>query len=102
MGPLDQLRVESIGIDGTVLLYTFAIAVATGLIFGFAPALQGSRADLQYSLKDGTRTVIDHRGHWIRKGLVVAETDERLTYRAWSYQRERGYRGSHSARLTAR
>ena len=79
MGPLDQLRVESIGIDGTVLLYTFAIAVATGLIFGFAPALQGSRADLQHSLKDGTRTVSDHRGHWIRKGLVVAEIALALT-----------------------
>jgi putative ABC transport system permease protein len=73
LGPIDQVRVESIGIDGTVLLYTFAIAIATGLIFGFAPALQSSRADLQHSLKDGTRTVSDHRGHWIRRGLVVAE-----------------------------
>ena len=79
MGPLDQLRVESIGIDGTVLLYTFAIAVATGLIFGFAPALQGSRADLQHSLKDGTRTVSEHRGQWIRKSLVVAEIALALT-----------------------
>jgi putative ABC transport system permease protein len=79
LGPIDQVRVESIGIDGTVLLYTFAIAVATGLIFGFAPALQGSRADLQHSLKDGTRTVSDRRGQWVRKGLVVAEIALALT-----------------------
>ncbi len=79
LGPIDLVRVESIGIDGTVLLYTFAIAVATGLIFGFAPALHSSRTDLQNSLKDGTRTVSDHRGHWIRKGLVVAEIALALT-----------------------
>ena len=79
LGPIDQVRVESIGIDGTVLLYTFAIAVATGLVFGFAPALHSSRTDLQNSLKDGTRTVSDHRGHWIRKGLVVAEIALALT-----------------------
>ena len=79
LGPIDLVRVESIGIDGTVLLYTFALAVATGLVFGFAPALHSSRTDLQNSLKDGTRTVSDHRGHWIRKGLVVAEIALALT-----------------------
>jgi putative ABC transport system permease protein len=79
LGPIDQVRVNTIGVDGTVLLYTLVIAVATGLIFGFAPALQGSRADLQHSLKDGTRTVSDHRGQWLRKGLVVAEIALALT-----------------------
>jgi putative ABC transport system permease protein len=79
IGPIDQVRVESIAIDGTVLIYTFVIAVATGLIFGFAPALHSSRADLQHSLKDGTRTVSDHRGQWVRRGLVVAEIALALT-----------------------
>ena len=36
--------------------YTLGIALATGLLFGFAPALQASRADLQHALKDGART----------------------------------------------
>ena len=30
-------------------------------------------------MKDGTRTVSEHRGQWIRKGLVVAEIALALT-----------------------
>jgi len=39
-------------VDGGVLLFTFAVAVATGLVFGIAPAL-GLSADLNQALKDG-------------------------------------------------
>jgi putative ABC transport system permease protein len=74
LAPMDAIRTETIHIDGTVLLYTLAIALGTGLLFGFAPAVQGSRADLQYALKDGTRTVGDRQGEWLRRGLVVLET----------------------------
>jgi predicted permease len=42
-------------INGPVLLYTIAIAVGTGLIFGLAPALQAARGNLQSALKDGGR-----------------------------------------------
>src|SRR5215469_1470897 len=44
------------GIDGRVLLFTFAAAVLTGIIFGFAPALRGTRVDLTPALKAGTRS----------------------------------------------
>jgi putative ABC transport system permease protein len=77
--PVDLLRVESIRIDGTVLLFTLAVAVVTGLLFGIAPAVHGSRADLQEALKDGTRSVGDHRGQWLRRVLVVAEVALALT-----------------------
>jgi hypothetical protein len=44
------------GIDGRVLLFTFATAMMTGIIFGFAPALRGTRVDLTPALKDGTKS----------------------------------------------
>jgi hypothetical protein len=56
LAPMDALRTNAIHIDGTVLLYTLAIALGTGLLFGLAPAIQASRADLQHALKDGART----------------------------------------------
>ena len=42
-------------INGPVLLYTAAIAVGTGVIFGLVPALQSVRGNLQSALKDGGR-----------------------------------------------
>jgi predicted permease len=42
------------GLDGRVLLFTFAAAVLTGIIFGLAPAFRGTRVDLTPALKQGT------------------------------------------------
>ncbi len=71
--PVDVLRVEAIQIDGVVLLFTLAIAVITGLLFGIAPAIHASRTDLHDALKDGARTAGEHRGHLLRRILVVSE-----------------------------
>jgi len=79
LAPMDQLRTDLIHIDGAVLLYTLGIALATGLLFGFAPALTASRADLQHALKDGARTAGEREGRWIRRTLVVAEMAVALT-----------------------
>jgi putative ABC transport system permease protein len=61
MGPLLRLATGSIppgtvvGMDSTVLLYTAAIAILTGIFFGLAPALQASRLELRGGLNDVTR-----------------------------------------------
>jgi putative ABC transport system permease protein len=55
-----------------VLLFTIAVAAATGIGFGLMPALSASRPDLQDALKDGTRGTTAGRGR-LRKALVVAE-----------------------------
>jgi putative ABC transport system permease protein len=73
LSPVDQIPAQGVAIDGVVLLYTFAIALATGFIFGFAPALHASRTDLQHTLKDGGRTAGNQQGRWLRRVLVVAE-----------------------------
>jgi predicted permease len=66
------------GIDGRVLLFTFAAAVLTGIIFGFAPAFRGTRVDLTPALKAGTRSsAVERRagGTWFNlgNGLVIAQ-----------------------------
>ena len=61
-------------IDGRVLGFTLAMAVATGLVFGLAPALQASRPDLTDALQDGSRGAGTSRsGKRLRNALVVAE-----------------------------
>ena len=66
------------GIDGRVLLFTFAAAVLTGIIFGLAPAFRGTRVDLTPALKEGTRSsAAEGRtgGTWfsLGNGLVIAQ-----------------------------
>jgi len=65
----------NIQIDVRVLLFTLAISVLTGIVFGLAPALQAARPDLAGSMKEGSRgaTAGGARGR-VRKVLVVAET----------------------------
>jgi putative ABC transport system permease protein len=65
-------RAEEIGIDLRVLAFTFFVSLATGILFGLAPALKTSRQDPQTELKNGGRTStgIQHR---TLSALVVVE-----------------------------
>lgn len=61
-------------IDGTVLAFTLAVSLATSALFGLAPALQLSGANLAVTLREGGRgAASDRTSHTIRKVLVVAE-----------------------------
>ena len=59
-------------LDARTLLYSIAIAVVTGVVFGLAPALQASRVDLQETMKEGGRGSTGGRA-LLRNALVVAE-----------------------------
>jgi hypothetical protein len=63
-----------ITIDAWVLGFAVVAALATGLAFGLAPALQASSLDLNETLKDGQRQLGGAPGrHRLRDMLVVLE-----------------------------
>ncbi|HTQ62733.1 MAG TPA: ABC transporter permease [Candidatus Solibacter sp.] len=65
---------NEVRIDGSVLGFTVAVAVLTGLIFGLVPALQIKEVRLHDVLKDSNRGSSQGHGRaWIRSALVVSE-----------------------------
>ena len=65
---------SAVSLDWTVLLFTFAISVLTGILFGLIPAMNASRTDLNATLKEsGSRTGGSSHHHRIRSILVVTE-----------------------------
>lgn len=62
------------GLDPSVLAFTAVVALATGLLFGLAPAWTGTRRDLRRSLVGGGRGSVTGRSRWTVRGtLVVVE-----------------------------
>ncbi len=66
-------RVNEISVDPRVAGFTLLISVATGVLFGLAPALQVSRPDLTDALKESGRTTAGLRRNRLRGALVVSE-----------------------------
>ncbi|HTL44887.1 MAG TPA: ABC transporter permease [Vicinamibacterales bacterium] len=66
-------RAADVAIDGHVLLFVAGASVATGLLFGLAPAWQSGRAGIGAVLKEGGRSSTAAGSRWIRSGLLVVE-----------------------------
>lgn len=62
-----------LGFDGRILLFTGALAIGTGLLFGLVPALRVARQDLNSILKEGGRQRASLVRSPVRSSLVVAE-----------------------------
>jgi putative ABC transport system permease protein len=62
-----------IGVDRVVLAFTVAISIASGLLFGLAPAVVMLRSDLNHPLKDSTRGSTSGGRTVLRHALVAAE-----------------------------
>ncbi|MEK6410274.1 MAG: ABC transporter permease [Acidobacteriota bacterium] len=72
--PKDFPRLQDINLDLTVLGSTIVVSLITGIVFGFAPAWQVSRTDVNETLKDNSRGAIGGgAGNRLRNLFVVAE-----------------------------
>ena len=71
--PFSLPREADVAIDARVLLFTLAVAILTGVIFGLAPALQATRPNLAGGMKEGGRGASAGGRHKVRGALVVAE-----------------------------
>ena len=73
--PSFLFRFHAIELDGRVLAFALAVSLATGLIFGLAPALHASRSDLADALKEGGSGALRGAGGGRRRltlrGLLV-------------------------------
>ncbi|MGA3185487.1 MAG: ABC transporter permease [Bryobacteraceae bacterium] len=59
--------------DLRILLFTIAVTLFTGLLFGLAPALQATKPDVAPTLKDQAGAVVGGGNSALRKALVAAQ-----------------------------
>ena len=72
--PNDFPRAHDIQVSVPVFLFTLLVSVATGLLFGLAPALQASRSDPKTGLQQGSRNATGGRERGrLRNALVISE-----------------------------
>jgi putative ABC transport system permease protein len=73
--PVEIPRIQTATLDARVLVFVLIVSSLTGLIFGAFPAWRMSRAALQQSLRDGSRSLSGGKGqHRLHSGLVIAQT----------------------------
>ena len=99
-------RISEIGLDRTVILFAFGLAVLTGVICGLAPAFAAMRTNVNDTLKEGGRTGTAGGHARLRSALVVGEiaialillTASGLLLRSFEKMREvdLGYRPDHT------
>jgi putative ABC transport system permease protein len=80
LGPLLKLSADTVpaafavGLDPYVLVFTLAISIITGILFGLAPALRTAKTDLRGTLNEGSRGSTAGPGHLrLRGGLIATE-----------------------------
>jgi putative ABC transport system permease protein len=77
--PLVLQDYPPVSLDMTTLIFTFALTLFTGLVFGVAPALAAAGVNVQDALKSASRTQsAGHRGTRQRQLLVISELSASL------------------------
>src|SRR5215470_9142088 len=71
LGPGQMPRLNEVGINSGVLLFTFVVCVGSGILFGLAPAIEASRPSLSDPLKDANRSSSSASAHRTHRALLV-------------------------------
>ena len=70
--PTELPRMSEVAMSGRVLAFTLGASIATGILFGLAPAVQFSNPDVLTALKDGRSPAARSR-RALRSALVISE-----------------------------
>jgi putative ABC transport system permease protein len=73
VGPADLPRLADVQLDSSVLIFTSAVALLTGLLSGLFPALQISRSGFQEGLKESAHATSSAKRRRLSGMLVVGE-----------------------------
>jgi predicted permease len=74
LSPANTPRLSEIRLDSPVFIFTLAVSLLTGLIFGLIPAMTASKFSLTETLKEGGRSAATGISrHRARRSLVIAE-----------------------------
>ncbi len=66
-------RLETIGVDRWVLVFTLGVSIATGILFGLIPAWNATSVNVNDALKEGGRGAVGSAKHYLRSVLVTLE-----------------------------
>ena len=74
LSPAGLMDLRSVAVNLRVLGFTFALTLLTGIVFGFVPAIEAARFDLNDSLKEGGKNLGGgSRSHRLRSVFVVTQ-----------------------------
>ncbi len=73
LSPASLPRTGEVGIDKTVLLFTLAVSLLAGIVFGLVPGMRFSHPELHALLKEGGRSMAGSSSRHTRHLLVVSE-----------------------------
>ena len=73
LAPENLPRLENVGIDGTVLIFTALAGLVAAVLFGLLPAWRASQPELMNVLRGTSRISGLASGAFLRNGVVMAE-----------------------------
>jgi putative ABC transport system permease protein len=65
-------RLHEVGVDTSVFLFTLAVSIVTGIVFGLIPGMRAARPDLNEALKEGSRGSMGSAGSKRTRSVLVA------------------------------
>jgi putative ABC transport system permease protein len=65
-------RLNEVGVDARVFLFTLAISIVTGIVFGLAPGIRAAKPDLNEALKEGSKGSMGSSGSKRTRSVLVA------------------------------